>query len=160
MKIHLWTGISAIAIFLMITGCTMSTFKAKTSSEDPESPRALFTTQKNVAISSIDGKNVFVTARNWWVPVVTKTRASVTPGEHTLVVKYAQTGWSNLGCQLTVDAQSGKTYVVKGQRLPFDNASGFPVVKRPQIATVMVWVEDAEAGEKVTDETACVPEKY
>ena len=158
MKMHLWTGISAVAIFLMITGCTMSTLKAKTGSGDPESPRALFTTQKNVAISSIDGKNVFVTARNWWVPVVTKTRASVIPGEHTLVVKYAQTGWSNIGCQLTVDAQSGKTYVVKGKRLPFDNASGFVAVKRPQIATVVVWVEDTETGEKVIPDTACRPQ--
>lgn len=157
MKIHLWIGISVATILIMVTGCTMSTFKAKTGSGDPEATRALFTTQKNVAISSIDGKDVFVTARNFWVPVVTKTKASVLPGEHTLTIKYAQAGWSSLGCRVTFDAQSGKTYVVKGKRLPFDNASGFATVKRPQIATVVVWVEDAETGEKILPDTACRP---
>lgn len=158
MKIHLWMGISIAMIFILVTGCTMSTFKAKTGSGDPEVPRALFMTQKNVAISSIDGKDVFVAARNWWVPVVTKTKASVIPGEHTLVITYAQTGWSSLGCRMIIEAQPGKTYVVKGKRLPFDNASGFVAVKRPQIATVVVWVEDTETGETIIPDTACWPQ--
>jgi hypothetical protein len=149
--------ISIVIIISMATGCGMSTLTAKTGSGDPAAPRALFMTEKNVAISTIDGKNVFVTARNWWVPAVTKTKASVMPGKHTLVVTYAQTGWSSRGCRVTIDAQPGRTYLVKGKRLPFDNASGFAAVKRPQIATVVVWVEDAQTGEKVIAETECEP---
>lgn len=157
MQKHLWIGIAVL--LLIASGCTTSTFKAKTGAGDSDAPRALFMTQKNIAISNIDGQDVFVTEGNWWVPVVTKTKASVIPGEHTLTITCAQTGWSSLGCRITLDAQSGKTYLVKGKRLPFDNASGFAAVKRPQIATVVVWVVDADSGETVAGETACVPVK-
>lgn len=68
-----------------------------------------------MAIGDIDGKDVFVTARNWWVPVVTKTRAAVLPGEHTLHIKYAVAVWQSLGCELKVEAESGKTYRVKAK---------------------------------------------
>jgi len=154
-----WT---TIAIILMTTllvagGCTMSTYKAKTGDGNGTAERALVKPEKNVAISRIDGKTVFVTARNWWVPVVTKTRASLMPGEHNLLITYAQTGWSSLGCQVTLDAQPGKTYVVKAKAKPFDNTTGFAAVNQPQIASVVIWVVDADTGDTVVGETACKP---
>jgi hypothetical protein len=154
-----WT---TIAIILMTTllvggGCTMSTYKAETGNGDASTEWVLVKPEKNIAISRIDGKTVFVTARNWWVPVVTKTRASLKPGEHNLVITYARTGWTSQGCQVTLDAQPGKTYVVKAKAKPFDNATGFAAVNQPQIASVVVWVVDADTGETVVGETACQP---
>lgn len=150
-------GLVAMVMVMMICGCAASTFKAKSGSGDPEAPRAILMTAKNVAISSIDGKNVFVTARNWWIPIVTKTKASLIPGEHTLVIRYAQTGWSSLGCQLKIDAQPGRTYVIKGKKMPFEGAAGFTAVMRPRAIKVVIWVEDSETGDRVIDETACEP---
>ena len=150
-------GYISIMIVLLVSGCALSTFKAKSGSGDPDAARALFKPEKNVAISDVDGKTVFVTARNWWVPVVTKTKASVIPGEHTLTIKYAQPGWSSLGCRVTIDAQPGKTYIVKGRRLPQDDAHGFVAAKKPQVVKVAVWIVDEETGATVVDETACVP---
>jgi hypothetical protein len=89
--------------------------------------------------------------------VVTKTRASLMPGEHTLTIKYAVTGWSSLGCRLVLDAQPGKTYIVKGKRLPDENPEGFVAAKKPQLVKVVVWVVDAETGTTVVDETDCRP---
>lgn len=157
MKKNAWIIITLLTGLLSVTGCAINTYNAKSGSGDPTAQRAIFAPEKNVAISSIDGNTVFVTARNWWIPVITKTKASVMPGTHTLTVKYAKTGWSSLGCEVTFDARSGKTYVVKGKQMEFDNSSGFAAVKRPRIATVVIWVEDAETGEKVFDGAECVP---
>jgi hypothetical protein len=74
-------GMVTIVVAVLVCGCTWNTYNAKSGSGDPEAPRALFITEKHVAISNIDGKKVFVTARNWWVPVFTKTQASDIPGE-------------------------------------------------------------------------------
>jgi hypothetical protein len=144
-------------VLLLMAGCALNTFKARTGSGDPQAPRAIVAPEKNVAISDIDGKTVFVTARNWWVPVVTNTRASLMPGEHTLTIKYAVTGWTSVGCQLTFEAQSGKRYTIHGKKLDFDNATGFAAVKQPQIISVVVWVTDTDNGEVIVDETASAP---
>lgn len=157
MKKQTWLWLGAISVFILLSGCALSTFKAKTGSGDLQAPRAIVATDKHVAISHIDGKTVFVTARNWWVPVVTKTKASLIPGEHTLTITYAVTGWTSVGCQVTLNAQPGKTYVVKGKRLDFDNATGFAAVKQPQITTVVVWVINGDGSETVIGETACAP---
>jgi hypothetical protein len=144
-------------VLLLAAGCAVNTFKAKSGSGDPEASRALVKPEKNVAISDIDGKTVFVTARNWWVPIVTKTRASLMPGEHTLTITYAVTGWSSLGCQVRIDAQPGKTYIVKGQRLPYESSEGLVAAKKPQLVKVVVWVVDEESGETVVNQTDCEP---
>ncbi len=152
-----WTTL-AVGLMILLSlfgGCAAVTHKAQTGDGDANAERTLVKPEKNVAISRIDGKTVFVTARNWWVPVVTKTRASLKPGEHNLVITYAQTGWSSQGCQVTLDAQAGKTYVVKAKAQPFDNATGFAAVNQPQIASVVVWVVDADTGKTVVGETAC-----
>ena len=57
----------------------------------------------------------------------------------------------------TIDAQAGKTYVVKGKRLPAGDAAGFIAVKKPRAVKVVVWIEDAETGAGVVGETACQP---
>ncbi len=147
--------LSLVLVGMLASGCALSTFKAKSGSGDPGATRALVKPEKNVAISDIDGKTVFVTARNWWVPIVTKTRASLMPGEHTLTIRYAVTGWSSLGCRLVLDAQPGKTYIVKGQRQPYENAEGFVAAKKPQLVKVVVWVVDAETGATVIEKTDC-----
>ncbi|GAB6907791.1 hypothetical protein JCM12296A_36300 [Desulfosarcina cetonica] len=41
--------------------------------------------------------------------------------------------------------------------MDFDNASGFAAVKQPRIASVWVWVTDADTGEIVVDQKACSP---
>lgn len=150
-------GMVTVIVATIVCGCTWNTYHAKSGTGDAQAPRAVFKPEKNVAISNIDGKRVFVTARNWWVPVATKTMASVMPGKHTLVIKYAQAGWSSLGCRVTIDAQPGKAYTVKAKRLPADGSQGFKAVKNPQMRKIVVWVEDVETGSKVIDETACEP---
>ena len=139
---------SCLLIFVlvfMVAGCSLNTFKASTGSGDPGAPRAFIKTEKDAAISSIDGKTVFVTARNWWVPVVTKTSASVLPGQHTLVIKYAKTGWSSSGIETILSAEPGKTYLVKVGRLDAEPKEGdlvFIAVKKPQTARIKVWIEE------------------
>lgn len=157
MKKQIWLYLCAITVFIPLSGCALNTFKARTGSGDSQAPRAIVVPEKNVAISDIDGKTVYVTARNWWIPVVTNTKASLIPGDHTLIINYAVTGWSSVGCQMTFTVQSGKRYCVKGKRIDFDNASGFAAVKKPQIVSVVVSVTDADTGEIVVDETACSP---
>ena len=157
MRRQIIRGLSMALVLLLAAGCAVNTFKAKSGSGDPEAPRALVKPEKNVAISDIDGKTVFVTARNWWIPVVTKTRASLMPGEHTLTIKYAVAGWSSLGCQVNLDAHPGKTYIVKGKRLPYENPDGFVAAKKPQLVKVVVWVVDADSGETVVSQTDCEP---
>lgn len=159
MKKQIGLCLGAISVLVLLGGCALNTLKARTGSGDPEAPRAIVAPEKNVAISDIDGRTVFVTARNWWIPVATNTKASLIPGEHTLTVKYAVTGWSSGGCRVTFNAQSGKRYIVKGKRIDFDNASGFAAVKQPRIAGVWVWVTDADTGDIVVDQTACSPAK-
>lgn len=47
----------------------------------------------------------------------------------------------------------------KASGYPFEGSADFTAVKNPQICKVIVWVEDAETGAKVIDETACEPLK-
>jgi len=139
---------SCLAIFMlafMVTGCALSTFKAKTGSGDSGAPRAIIKTEKDAAISSIDGKTVFITSSNWWIPLVTKTKASVLPGEHTLLIKYVKTGWSSSGIETVLNAKPGKTYVLKVERLDAEPKEGELVliaVKKPQAVRIKVWTEE------------------
>lgn len=138
-------SLSIVVFAFMVTGCALNTFKARTGSGDPGAPRALIKTEKDAAISSIDGKTVFVAARNWWVPVVTKTSASVLPGQHTLVIKYAKTGWSSSGIETVLTAEPGKSYLVKVEQLDAESKEGglvFIAVKKPQTARIKVWIEE------------------
>ena len=157
MKTSLWMNTGIAMLSFCVIGCGLVTVKAKSGSGDPSAPRAVILPEKNVAIKSIDGKKAFVTERNWWVLVVTKTRASVLPGEHTLEIAYAVTGWSSLGCRMILDAQPGQTYVLKAKPLPFENTPGVATIKRPQINKVVVWMEDPESGTVLVKETACTP---
>lgn len=139
---------SCLTIFVlafMVAGCALSTYKVKTGSGDPGAPRALIKTGQDAAIGSIDGKTVFITSRNWWVPIVTKTSASVLPGEHTLLIKYAKTGWSSSGIETVLNARPGKTYLVKVERLDAEPKEGelvFIAVKKPQAVRIKVWLEE------------------
>lgn len=144
-------SLSIFVIAFMVSGCALNTFKAKTGSGDPDALRAIIKTGKDAAISSIDGKTVFVTSRNWWVPIVTKTSASVLPGKHTLIIKYAKTGWSSFGIETVLNAAPGKTYLVKVERLEVEPKEGdlvFIAVKKPQAARIKVWLEES-TDEKV-----------
>ena len=112
-----------------------------------------------MAISNIDGKNVFVTKRNWWVPIVTKTSAKVLPGEHTLEIKYAVAGWQSLGCRQTVDVEAGKIYRVKAKAYALDApeaSDGFVTVMKPRTAKIVVWMEDDTTNEKVSFDSGCI----
>ena len=138
-------SLAILVAALIATGCALNTYNAKTGSGDPGAPRAIIKTEKDAAISSIDGKTVYVTARNWWVPLVTKTRASVLPGQHTLVVKYAKTGWTSSGIETILKAKPGKTYIVKVERLDDGTKEGklvFTAEKKPQSARISVWIEE------------------
>lgn len=144
------TTLLALTMAIMVTGCALSTFRARTGTGDSTAHRAILLTENDAAISRIDGKTVFVTSRNWWVPIVTKTRASVIPGEHTLVLNYAKTGWSGTGIETTLTAEPGKTYIVRAQRLksdPIGEMLVFTAEKKPQIAKIKVWIEVLESDE-------------
>jgi hypothetical protein len=148
----------AVVAILVLGGCGANTYKSYGWFKTPEQPPAIFKPDKNVAINNIDSKNIFVTTRNWWLPIVTKTRAAVLPGEHTLHIKYAVAGWQSLGCELKVEAESGKTYSVKAKSYAMDapeGRDGFIAVNKPRAARVVVWVKDTATDEKVSFDGGC-----
>ena len=151
-----------VVVVLVVCGCSANTYKSYGWFKKPEQPPAVFKPDKNVAISNIDGKNVFVTKRNWWVPIVTKTSAELLPGEHTLEIKYAVAGWQSLGCRQTVDVEAGKIYRIKAKAYALDTpeaSDGFIAVMKPRATRVVVWFENAATNEKVSFDGSCTENK-
>ena len=157
----------AAAILCMMTllaGCGTQ-LKGYSGAKLPVEQVAIVKTEKDVAIGHINGKEVFVTARNFLIPPVApglgKKTAALSPGEHVLRVSYIVPGWEGGPCWFKATVEAGKEYLLTQTTYDVNavEEGSFLVFRGTEAKRIKIWLQDKTTQEDVSVEKTCYGEK-
>ena len=156
----LFYAVLTLALFF-VTGCGLTRAKGYSGLGKSDEEIAVIEVKKDFSITNLNGREVYVSQRNWYIPPVApglgKTKAALLPGENVLRVSMDVPGWDGGPCYFKVQAEAGKTYLLTGE---FSGAvsgqeGSYRATRGWEEKTVKIWLEEEGTQKVVSYDTVC-----